>query len=83
MSNDNYVVRVTSLANAAAGLFTWELCRGDDLLVIQRSPRTFPTRVEALFDSAQNAAILEFGAIPSPFARRPLIADVLDLHGPL
>jgi hypothetical protein len=83
MSNENYLVRVTPLANAAAGLFTWELCRGDDLLVIQRSPRTFPTRLEALFDSAQNAAVLEFGAISSFFLSRPLVAHPLDLHGPL
>ena len=68
MSNDNYVVRVTSLANATAGLFTWELCRGDDLLAIQRSPKTFPTRVEA-FDSSQNAAVLEFGGDIIPFSR--------------
>jgi hypothetical protein len=60
--NDNYVVRVTSLVNAA-GLFTWELCRGDGLLVLQRSTKSFPTRVEALFDSAQNATLLALGAI--------------------
>jgi hypothetical protein len=81
MSNDSYVLRVTSLVNAAAGSYTWELCRGDD--VIQRSPRSFATRVEALFDSAQNAAVLEFGAIPSPFVSGPLVAHALDPHGPL
>jgi hypothetical protein len=59
--NDSYVVRVTSPANAA-GLFTWELCRGDGLLVLQRSTKAFPTRVEALFDSAQNATLLAIGA---------------------
>lgn len=60
--NDSYVVRITSLVNAA-GLFTWELCRGDGLQVIQRSTKAFPTRIEALFDSAQNAALLALSAI--------------------
>lgn len=55
--NDNYVVRVTSLAGAA-GLFIWEICHGDGLMVLQRSAKAFPTRVEALFDSAQNATAL-------------------------
>ena len=55
--NDSYLVRVTG-CGVASGSFTWELCRGDGLLVIQRSTKTFPTRVEALFDSAQNAAVL-------------------------
>jgi hypothetical protein len=55
--NDDYVVRVSSLAGAA-GLFIWEICRGDGLAVLQRSTKTFPTRVEALFDSAQSATIL-------------------------
>lgn len=60
---DSYVVRVTSLADAV-GVFTWELCRGDGLLVLQRSTKTFPTRVEALFDSAQIAALLALGEKP-------------------
>ncbi len=60
-ANDSYVVRVTSPANAA-GSFTWELCRGDGLLVLQRSTKAFPTRLEALFDSAQNATLWAIGA---------------------
>lgn len=60
-NNDSYLVRVKSLADAA-GSFTWELCGGDRLSVLQRSTKTFPTRVEALFDSAQNATLLAFGA---------------------
>lgn len=59
--NDTYVVRVTSSPNAS-GRFTWEFCRGDDLSVLQQSTKTFPTRIEALFDSAQNAAALALGA---------------------
>jgi hypothetical protein len=60
--NDSYVVRVISLTNAA-DLYTWELCRADGL-VIQRSSKTFPTRVEALFDSAQCAVALTLGPVP-------------------
>lgn len=59
--NDTYLVRVTSLAGA--GSFIWEICRGDGLLVLQRATRTFPTRTEALFDSAQIAAVLGFGTV--------------------
>jgi hypothetical protein len=60
--NDSYIVRVMGVANAG-GLFTWELCRGDSPTVLQRSTKTFATRIEALFDSAQNAAVLALGAI--------------------
>ncbi len=56
---NDYIVRVTSLADTT-GSFVWELCRADHLL--QRSTKTFPTRVEALFDSAQNATLLAFGS---------------------
>jgi hypothetical protein len=61
-ADDSYVVRVTGLVNAT-GLFTWELCRGDGLQVLQRSTRSFPTRLEALFDSAQTTAALVLGAL--------------------
>jgi len=64
--NDDYLVRVKALTNDA-GLFTWEICSGDGLLVLQQSPNTFPTRVEALFDSAQKAAVLKLGAMPAHF----------------
>jgi hypothetical protein len=77
------VVRVTSLADAAASLFTWELCRGDDLLAIQRSPKTFPTRVEAFRFVAERGRIGVRGRHHPLFARRPLVARVLDLHCPL
>jgi len=66
---NSYLVRVINLSGAS-GSSTWELCRGDGLLVLQRSPRTFPTRVEALFDSAQYATILEFGAMPASSSSR-------------
>ena len=59
----NYVVRVTSLADTT-DLFVWELSRADHLL--QRSTKTFPTRVEALFDSAQNATVLAFDSGERP-----------------
>ncbi len=58
--SDSYMVRVISLTNTAS-LFTWELCRSDGL-VVQRSPKTFPTRIDALFDSAQSAAVLALDA---------------------
>jgi hypothetical protein len=58
--NDNYLVRVTSLADTT-GSFVWELCQADHLAVLQRSTKAFPTRVEALFDSALNAGVLAFG----------------------
>jgi hypothetical protein len=69
LGNDTYLVRVTSLAGAT-GLFIWEICRGDGLPVLRRSTKTFPTLVEALFDSAQSAAVLVLGAAQNslPFA---------------
>jgi hypothetical protein len=57
--NDNYVVRVKSHTSAASS-FIWELCRGDGVLVLRRSTKAFPTRVEALFDSVQHAIPLAF-----------------------
>ena len=62
---DSFLVRVIDLMN---GSFSWELCQRDGRLVLQRSATTFPTRVEALFDSAQGTA--------------RLMLDQLD-HGPL
>ena len=59
--NDTYLVRISSVAGDT-GSFIWEICRGDGLLV-QRSTKTFPTRIEALFDAAQNATSLALGAI--------------------
>jgi len=58
--HDGYLVRVTSIADSGDS-FTWELCQSEPLLVLQRSTRTFPTRVEALFDSARKATLLAFG----------------------
>jgi hypothetical protein len=55
--NDSFLVRITTLAGAT-GSFIWEVCSGDGLLVLQRSTKTFSTRVEALFDSAQSTARL-------------------------
>ena len=69
MERDNYLVRVISLAGAT-GLFTWEICRREGTDVIQRSTKSFPTRIEALFDSAQNAASFALETlhqIPFPF----------------
>ena len=68
-ANDSYLVRVKSLADVTDS-FTWELCQGDGLLVIQRSTKAFPTRVEALLDSARSAATLALDManhLPLPF----------------
>ena len=69
MADDNYLVRVTGLAGATSS-FIWEVCRGDGLLVLQRSTKTFPTRVEALLDSARSTATLALDIanhLPLPF----------------
>jgi hypothetical protein len=62
--NDTYLVRITSIAGATSS-FIWEICRGDGLLVLQRSTKAFPTRLEALFDAAQSATSLVLGTINS------------------
>jgi hypothetical protein len=46
---------VTSLAGAT-GLFIWEICCYDGTQVIQRSTKSFPTRIEDLRDSTREAA---------------------------
>ena len=69
LGDDNYLVRVTGLVGAS-GLFIWEICQGDGGLVLHRSAKSFPTRFEALLDSAQNAAALALQTldkIPIPF----------------
>ena len=66
---DGYVVRVMGLLN---GSFTWELCRCGGRLVLQRSPKSFPTRVEALFDSAQSAIALVQGEARHSRKREPV-----------
>jgi hypothetical protein len=63
VGKEGYLVRVTSLAGAT-GLFIWEICRGDGTQVIQRSTKGFPTRFEALLDSAQGAAALALETLP-------------------
>ena len=56
--NDTYLVRISGVAGAT-DQFIWEICRGDGLLVLHRSTKTFPTRLEALFDAAQGALALD------------------------
>jgi hypothetical protein len=55
--NDGYLVRVTSLAGAT-GSYIWEICHRDGGLVLQRSTKSFPTRIEALLNSVQDGAAL-------------------------
>jgi hypothetical protein len=80
-ANDSYLVRVKSFADGA-GSFIWELCHGDGLLVLQRSAKAFPTRVEALLDSVRSATSLAPGAT-QPFSLGYLVARFIDLHSPL
>jgi hypothetical protein len=70
--NDNYLVRVRRFADAKPP-FGWEFCRGAASHVVQRSTQTFATRVEALIDSAQIAAVLVL-----PVDLTPSLTD--DLH---
>jgi len=67
--NDSYLVRVTSLAGAK-GSYIWEICHRDGGLVLQRSTKSFPSRIEALLDSVQGGAALALEAlhhVPLPF----------------
>ena len=60
--SDTHLVRVTNVAGDA-GSFIWEICRGDGLLVLQRSTKTFPTLIQALLDSAQSAVVLALDTV--------------------
>jgi hypothetical protein len=52
-----YLVRIARRGPEAEA-FGWHICHNDDSHVIQRSAKTFPTRVEALLDSVRVAASL-------------------------
>ena len=68
--NDTYLVRVTTVAGTTDS-FIWEICHGDGLRVLLRATKTFPTRTEALFDSARNVAVLALDTVQdSPFLER-------------
>jgi hypothetical protein len=60
-ADDSYLVRITRVG-AAASPFIWEICSHDGVLVLLRSMKTFPTRIEALFDATASAARLELSA---------------------
>ena len=60
--SDTHLVRVTNVVGDA-GSFIWEICRGDGLVVLQRSTKTFPTLIQALLDSAQSAVVLALDAV--------------------
>jgi len=49
-----HVVRI----NRSAQEFEWEIRREADSVVVHRSARMFPTRIEAILDSARAAAAL-------------------------
>jgi hypothetical protein len=64
---DGYLVRVVGLTGAA-GSFIWEICRTEGLHVVVQSKKSFPTRVEALLDSARDGAALVLETLPQiPF----------------
>jgi hypothetical protein len=56
--NASYFVRVVP-----HGAFIWETCRGDGLVVVERSRQSFPTRLEALLDWVKVGAALALEAV--------------------
>jgi hypothetical protein len=52
-----YLVRITRRGPEAEA-FGWHICHNDGSQVIQRSTKTFPTRIEALLDSVRVASSL-------------------------
>jgi hypothetical protein len=62
LSDASCIVRVVSLPDAT-GSFIWEICREDDVVVVERSKQSFPTRLEALLDSAKAGAALALEAV--------------------
>ena len=55
-----YVLRITRRGPSTAP-FGWRIIRQKDAIEVARSTKTFPTRVEALADSARIAAPLALG----------------------
>jgi len=53
----HYFVRVTRRETQPAS-FGWEICQAESTLALQRSTKTFTTRVEALLDSVRIASSL-------------------------
>jgi len=62
---DEYAVRITRRGTASEP-FGWEIVRKADASAVARSSRIFPTRTEALADSARAAAPLAFDVDPGP-----------------
>jgi hypothetical protein len=56
----HYLLRITRRGPSTAP-FGWQIIRQQDSIEIARSAKTFPTRVEALADSARVAAPLALG----------------------
>ena len=55
-----YIVRISQKETDAFG---WEICREADSTVVHRSTRLFATRIEAIFDSARAAAMLNIAVV--------------------
>jgi len=64
-SATRYVVRIS---RKSAEAFGWEFSHDDDSIVVHRSTRMFPTRVEAILDAARAGAALSI-AIDLPAAK--------------
>jgi hypothetical protein len=61
-----YLLRITRRGPSTAP-FGWEIIRQQDSIEMARSAKTFPTRAEALADSARVAAPLAFdGTLAQP-----------------
>jgi hypothetical protein len=60
-SATGFIVRIS---RSGAGAFDWQISRKDDSVVVHRSKRTFPTRLEAILDSARAAAALRIAIEP-------------------
>jgi len=65
-----YVLRITRGGPSTAP-FGWQIIRQQDKIEVARSGKTFPTRVEALADSARAAAPLALEGTFAPSDETP------------
>ena len=56
---ERFFVRITRRGRSEKR-FGWEICRQDNLLVVARSTKTYPTRAQALIASAKAASGVAF-----------------------
>jgi len=60
-SATGFVVRIS---RSGAEAFEWQISHEHDSVVVDRSERTFPTRLEAILDSVHAAAALRISVEP-------------------